>query len=233
MDTKPNRNAESFEKGNSLRIWSDFGRVQDWFLMKFFLVIGLLDVDLFFFSLDTKRILPWSNWHEKNGLWGAILPLELDPRISGRIQLCFRFLATDVPKFHRLLAARTLFFSFSIFACWTPSHFFLLPWNGRNKLARFKRQAPAYVGLFERGSNESGDWTWIDGSNMSFEVAAQLNLPNFTSGLKRSIWLIGICENPKIKMQAIGFFWLPHVDAIVCRFFFVQQILYIIVIIVI
>ena len=33
-----------------------------------------------------------------------------------------------------------------------------------------ERKHPAFVGLFERGSNESGDWTWIDGSNMSFEL---------------------------------------------------------------
>lgn len=31
-------------------------------------------------------------------------------------------------------------------------------------------QAPAFLGLFERGNNESGDWTWIDGSNMTFET---------------------------------------------------------------
>ncbi|CAE7793494.1 Fcer2 [Symbiodinium microadriaticum] len=33
-------------------------------------------------------------------------------------------------------------------------------------------QGPAYVGLFERGVNESGDWTWVDGSNFSFEPDA-------------------------------------------------------------
>lgn len=32
-----------------------------------------------------------------------------------------------------------------------------------------EKKAPAFVGLYERGSNESGDWTWLDGSNMSFE----------------------------------------------------------------
>ena len=53
------------------------------------------------------------------------------------------------------------------------------------------REAPAFVGLFERGTNESldvdcvalksasrsGDWIWIDGSNMSFETGVNETVP--------------------------------------------------------
>eukprot|EP00928_Gymnodinium_smaydae_P043179 TRINITY_DN28991_c0_g1_i1.p1 TRINITY_DN28991_c0_g1~~TRINITY_DN28991_c0_g1_i1.p1 ORF type:complete len:520 (-),score=43.29 TRINITY_DN28991_c0_g1_i1:118-1677(-) len=47
---------------------------------------------------------------------------------------------------------------------------FLTSWYLNMSLQRLSMAAPAFIGLYERGADESGDWAWVNGSNLTFSA---------------------------------------------------------------